>query len=249
MKIISLDPHLTEIVIELGAKEKLIAITYDCPLIDPYLYALPRIGSSRRPNLSRVSQLKPDIVLAASPIQSSFAKKLRKAGVKCMEIRLYSLDDLLSAVKRIGKLVGDNERLRFLIGSIKLDIEELSTHVPPVKRRVYLELSREPLYAVGKNPYLDKILHFSGGVNIFSNRDSEYVRVSASEICEANPQVIFLLYPSADPNEVKGRVLFKETEAVEKGKIYKIANPDLITVPSLRFPIAVELLKDYILRD
>lgn len=81
----SLSPALTEILLDLGLDEKLIAVSDYC------LYqrdGLQKIGSPALPDINKIIELAPELVVTQSPIASADVIKLKQAGVRVLYIDL-----------------------------------------------------------------------------------------------------------------------------------------------------------------
>ena len=105
-RIISLAPHLTELVYAAGAGEKLIAVSAysDFPVA---ARLLPQVGDASNLDLERIVMLKPDLVLAWKSNISPFAiERLRRLSIPVYVTETRRLIGIPALLKSIGALAG-----------------------------------------------------------------------------------------------------------------------------------------------
>lgn len=81
----SLSPALTNVLLDLGLEEKLIAVSDYCEYQKD---GLDRIGSPALPDINKISELAPELLLTQSPIASADVIRLKQAGVRVLYIEL-----------------------------------------------------------------------------------------------------------------------------------------------------------------
>src|SRR5712691_2925076 len=101
--IVTLAPSLSEIVLALGAGDRLAGVTrFDD---DPRIARLPRIGGYNDPQPEAVLGLEPDLVLAEpAPANRGPVETLARLGVPVEAFPLASIADIDQALTGIGKL-------------------------------------------------------------------------------------------------------------------------------------------------
>lgn len=81
----SLSPALTDILLELGLEDRIVAVSDYC---DYQKDGIERIGSPALPNIKRITELAPQLLVTQSPIASADVIKLKQAGVRVLYLRL-----------------------------------------------------------------------------------------------------------------------------------------------------------------
>ena len=108
-RIVSLSPHLAELVFAAGAGESLIGVSAysDYP---PEVTELPLVGDAFVVDQERLALLRPDLLLvwkSGTPVH--VVDELRRSGYSVETIRTRGLDDVAAALIRIGELTGHVE--------------------------------------------------------------------------------------------------------------------------------------------
>ena len=99
-----------------------------------------------------------------------------------------------------------------------------------------MQISKEPLFTIGKESFLTEIIERAGGVSVTKNVETAYPKLSKETALALNPEAIILSdsEDNTEPNEV-----FKTSAAMRNGRVYKI-NADLISRPAPRIVDALE---------
>src|SRR5881398_1520236 len=104
-RVVTLAPSLSEIVLALGAGDRLAGVTrFDD---DPRTAKLPRIGGYNDPQPEAVLGLKPDLVLAEpAPANRGPVETLARLGVAVEAFPLSTVQDIEDAIAGIANLLG-----------------------------------------------------------------------------------------------------------------------------------------------
>src|SRR5580704_1179435 len=90
-RIVSMAPSLTDLVIELGAGDRLVGVSrFD---VEPELRSVARVGGLYDPNLEAVVRLHPDLVLGLDGVAfATSLQALRASGLEVLPLRTDTLD-------------------------------------------------------------------------------------------------------------------------------------------------------------
>jgi len=232
LRLVSLAPSLTEIVYYLNIDSLLVGNTIYCNYPED-AKKKTHVGDLINPNIERIKKLKPDYILLVSPMQDRLAYKLNKAGLNVLKCRQDNFIDIANCMKKIGKLVQDTSGYVRFMKEIK-NIDTLSAFRR--KPKVVFVLSQRPMYAPGKNTFIDEIIHKAGGENAFSFNG--YKMVSVEKIHLANPDIIILVGEKSNPQRFSKKLGIRETDASQKHCIFKV-DTDVFTRPGPRVINAV----------
>ncbi len=229
-KFISLVPSVSEIFYLLGSQDSLIAVSYFCNYPQETKYKI-KVGDLLNPNYEKIIELKPDFVIISLPMQKQVETNLKKLKVKYINFNPETIEGILMTIDSVGKLTNKIERANFVIDSLNYELGKLTKfdYVP----KVYIELSNNPIYSVGKNSFLNEVVRLAGGTNIFEETEQPYFVPNQEEIIKKNPDFILLIYPEANKKLVEKRMGWGEIKAVKNNKIY-VLDPDLFTRPGPR---------------
>lgn len=172
----------------------------------------PDAGSFLEPNIERLLELDPQLVICAEFARRRNEKKfkdlderLAKNGIKVIYLDVRSFSDpqiYIQSVKILGAIFGAPKRAQQLIDfqkkSLALIGERLKNLQPGDKARVYFE--RGGNYRTFSSKYHENMwIVRAGGVNVFGGEDKlNAFDVSPESIIEKNPQVIIKMCNVAD---------------------------------------------------
>jgi len=215
-------PLYTEIMIDLGALDRLIAVA-GSPDNPPEVANLPKVGPSFSPNVEVILSMEPDLVLGPGDWGGERGK-LESAGITVLTTPLISgTPDIFSTIRTVGTALGLKEGAEVLIGQIAEEIItiEASTLAEESLRAAFLYASvpDTPPYAAGSGAIENELILRAGGKNVFCDIQG-FPQVSLEEIVSRNPEVIFTS-PSQIEN-ITSNTLLKTVSAVKNGRVYGI---------------------------
>jgi iron complex transport system substrate-binding protein len=190
MRVVSLAPSCTEIIFALGCGEQLVGRTAFCdyPL---EVLQVPAIGGWTTADISRVLELKPDLVLTSSFLQEPVVATLQKQGVTVCHTDPHSLADVLASFEEIAAALNVPERGRKLRQHLEVDLSSLRPTYFALRPRIYAEEWPSPPMASGN--WVPDLLTLAG-VDSFLPSGEISRTVTLEEIEEFDPDVILLNY-------------------------------------------------------
>jgi len=246
-RIVSTAPSNTEIIVDLGLADKLIAI-------DRYSYNVSGIPHGLTlidftfPDAEVLLALKPDIIIASGHNVTGSGEDpfslLRDMGIPVAYISMSkSINDIYEDIIFVADVLQVKDRGEELVNSMKASVVEISerTALVETKRSVYIEISAAPeMITFGKDSYINDMISAIGAQNIFGN-DMWIVFPSAEAIITRNPDVILTGVDYLDDPiaEIKNRFGFGFINAVQNNRIYRIDTDSLVR-PSSRIIPALE---------
>ncbi len=234
---VSLAPNLTEIVFAVGAGDKLVGRTsYDN--FPPEANKIQTVGDTLNPNIENIIGLKPQVVLVSTASQiETFTRQLESQNIAVFVTNPNSLDDIYKSIYQIGEIFSKTEKAREIVEDLKKRVADVEANINQAKDvKVFLQISKEPLFTIGKDSFLTDLIARAGGISVTANVATAYPKLSKETALVLNPEAI-ILSESEDnrsPNDV-----FKNSPAARNGKVFKI-NADIISRPSPRIVDALE---------
>lgn len=237
-RIVSLAPHITELLFAAGAGERLVGVSAysDYP---PAARELPRIGDAFRLDYERVLALHPDVAVAwASGTPQPVIDRLRAFGVPVTVLGIRTLEDIPAAIERLGRLAGTGEaadaaasRFREQLAAIRADYAGR----PPVS--VFIELDQQPLFTVTGRHMISEVVSICGGRNVFASLPGLAPPVDLEAVVAADPEAILYTGPDLDPARFwRGR---NEIRAVRDGNVLKVPG-DLVSRATPRVLLGIK---------
>lgn len=190
-RIVSLAPNLTEILFALGLDSAVVGVTDYCD----YPAAArnkPRIGGMLNPNLERVIDLRPDLVLmSGSGNMKSDYDKLTSAGAAVFVTYPKHVDSVLASISAIGALTGRSTAADSIVQALRHQKQELLRIAGAAPRKsVLMLLSVTPIVAIGPGTFLHELLTLANAENIAADAAMAYPVLSREEILRRQPDVI-----------------------------------------------------------
>ena len=240
---VSLAPNLTEIVFAVGAGDKLVGVTTFCNYPEE-AKKIQKTGDTMTPNIESIIALKPQIVLVSTASQiENFTKTLDEQGIAYFVTNPQNLEGIYKSIETVGKIFDRRQAADALVKNLQTRVLEISRNIASAKKvKAFLQISKEPLYTIGKDSFITDLLERAGGVSTTADVATAYPTLSKETALVLNPEVI-LLSESEDNREPNDA--FKNSPAMKNGKIFKI-NADIISRPAPRVVDALEQLARFL---
>ncbi|MBA2352374.1 MAG: cobalamin-binding protein [Burkholderiales bacterium] len=190
-RIVSLTPHITELLFAAGAGERIVAtVRYsDFP---EEAARIPRIGDSNLLDFERVVAHKPDLIIAwlDGSAESQMAK-LRTLGIPIYYNKVSTLDDIASSLVRFGRLAGTEavaqEAAQRFVGEVAALRERYENRRP---LSLFFQVWHRPLLTINGEHLASDIMRLCGGRNIFAARKLLVPFISIEAVLGADPDAI-----------------------------------------------------------
>jgi len=242
-RIISLAPHLTEMLYTIGAGGQIVGtLAYsDFPAAAK---AIPRVGDAFRIDMERLLALRPDLVLAwQSGNSAADIAQLERLGIPVYVAAAPQLAGIADLLVDLGRLTGHQaaaDRAAAVYRTGLLRLRQRYQGARPLT--VFFEIWNRPLMTVNGQHIISDAIHSCGGRNPFAALQPLAPTVSLEAVLLANPQLI--VATSSGGNQ--GVLLsfwqrWDSLDAVRHQQIYTIP-AELITRPSTRILQGVEML-------
>lgn len=222
-RIISLIPATTELVVALGAGERLVARTdYD---LDPALAALPSVGQGLTPSIEWLTSLRPDLVIAWPDSRDrGVTARLAELGIPVYSAAIESLDDIVSTTLEIGDLLGLPAAADSLVAAIEAGFDEVRRTVEGRGRPVvFYVVGHDPPMTAAPGTFIDELIDLAGARNLFADLKG-WPQVSLEEVLHRQPDI--LIVPSGEGNETVARLSrrpgWRELDAIRAGRVHSI---------------------------
>lgn len=244
LRIISLSPHITEIIFDLGTGDRVIGT----PFADNNKHPdIPVIGDYLNPSIEKIVSLKPNLIIGSrASTRPELIAKLKKLGYHIELVGETSLNDIYGSIISIGKLTNKENNAKNLVTSIKNKISKLEKQIPEGKyKTVFYQIWENPLITAGSDSYITGILELARLNSISANKKG-YPRYSIEEVIKENPDVILIPYDNSmkipQDELIKMWGKYDKLKAVKNNAIY-IINANNINSPT---PNIVEGYKEII---
>lgn len=258
-RIISMAPSTTEILLDLGLGDKIIAVDLNAKRMK----GNKGLGNDvpefdmMTPDIEKLASLKPDIVFTSGMSnlegKADPYKPLRDLGVCVAHIPTsYSIEDIKSDIIFIAELTKTSDKAKELAEVIDTEVDNIAQIGKNIKEKktVYFEVAAAPnMYSFGSGVFLNEILELVGATNIFKDQKS-WINVNDESIVAANPDVVLtnVNYIDDPIGEIKSRKGWENIKAVKNNDVYYI-DSDASTLPNHNFVKAMKEIAKAIYPD
>ncbi|HEU0230693.1 MAG TPA: cobalamin-binding protein [Burkholderiaceae bacterium] len=204
-RIITLAPHITELVFAAGAGDRIVG-TVSSSDYPPQARHIPRVGNGIELDTERIVALRPDLILAWQPSGATraLAPLLSRLHIPLAYVQPHALRDIPAEVAGLGRRLGTTAIADPEAHELTERIAALAAHYE--HQRVvstFIEVGAAPLYTLGKAPLINDALRVCGGSNIFAGAAIPAPQVSIESVLRAQPDAIII--PSDDTRRVAQR--------------------------------------------
>jgi vitamin B12 transport system substrate-binding protein len=192
-RLISLSPHITEMLFSIGAGEQIIATSEmsDYPIAAK---KIPRVGNYLRIQIERIIELDPDYIIAwqgGSPADD--LARLKKLGFNIIYSAPKKFVDIASDIKKLGKISGQQRQANQLAAKFLTRLKTIKAQYKNKTRlNAFYELWATPLTTIAKDSWPQQHLDICGANNVFYNTSTPYPVVSIEQVLTKNVEVIIV---------------------------------------------------------
>ena len=190
-RIISLAPHVTELLFAAGAGDRIVATTRfsDYP---PAALDIPRIGDSFVIDAERVLALKPDLIVVWLHGNSEGQiEQMRKLGIPVFSSEPRRLAHIGSTLRRFGTLTGNEAAAETAAQAFERNVAALRERYRGRSVvRVFYQIAERPLLTINREHLIDDVLELCRARNVFSELGALTPNVTAEAVAARDPEAI-----------------------------------------------------------
>ncbi len=228
-RLVTLAPHLTELVYAAGAGERLVGTlnTSDYPAD---ALRVPRIGDVTHIDAERLLALKPDLVLIwgdGSPADQHAL--LKRLGLPTLSLEQHRLADVADTLESLGRVFGTEAVANAAAGRLRAELAALGARYRHERKlRVFYQVWSTPLYTLGGRHVASEMLELCGAENVFKDQDESAFMVDGESVYARDPDAIALAGTAAEAKEWRARWGSQTPlRAVAAGAVFTL-DPDLV---------------------
>ncbi len=190
-RIISLTPHMTELLFAAGAGERVVG-TVEYSNYPAAAERIQRIGDSAQLDLERIVALKPDLIVVwKNGNAQRQLDKLLRLGVPVFYNEPRRLADIARAIEQLGRLAG-TESIATPAASAFIrraaELERRYAGRTPVT--VFFQIWDKPLLTVNADHLISDVIRLCGGQNVFAGVTHLTPEISTEAVLALNPEAI-----------------------------------------------------------
>ena len=226
-RIVSLTPSITETIFALGAGDRVVGVTDACDF-PPEVHSRQHVCSWFDPDMDRIVNLKPDLVLGLATAHQRLAPDFEAHSLRLELFNPATMEEALTDMISMGILLDIPTKAQALVADLKNRMEMLDNQVrklvPEDRISVarVLDLSNENLIVAGPRSFQYDVIRRGGGINVTTDLDEAYPKAPFQQFRSWDPQMIYLC--GGDMNtlpRLKADSSWAELTAVKTGRIYQ----------------------------
>lgn len=228
-RIVSLAPHLTELLFAAGAGARVIAAV-EYSNFPEAAKTLPRIGSYAAFDLERIATLQPDLAVAwSSGNPPGPVAQLRRLGIPVFVSEPQRLEDIGPSLVRLGTLAGTEGAARQAAADFERRRAMLAArHAGKREVAVFYEIWNQPLMTVGGQHLISAVMALCGGHNVFAAVTQPAATIGLEAVLRANPEAIVASgMGEARPDWLDHWQRWPQLTAVQRDNLFFVP-PDLL---------------------
>jgi len=226
-RVISLTPSITETIFALGAEPRLIGVTDACDY-PASANSKPHVCSWFNPDIARIRELKPDLVLGLASAHGPLTAELQRLGTECVLFSPTTIEQSFDDMERLAALLAAQKAGRTLLADLRRRLTLLDGKVRnlhPAQRLTVmrvLDSNDQGLIVAGPQSFQYDVIARAGGINLTGALTAAYPSIDYQQLQDWDPTVIFLC--GTDPTyltRLAAAPRWQALSAVRSGRLYQ----------------------------
>ncbi len=196
-RVITLSPHLTEIVDAAGGTSQLVSVSAFSNYPES-VKKLPITSDARSIDLEKMKQLKPDLIIywrgGTPETQIESIQKIFAHSAQIIFVEPKKLNDIATDIEKLGQLLGTSALAQKNAASFRSEVAQLKKkyhNAQKRKVRVFYQVWAQPLMTINHDHLISDIIELCGGEQLFAKENLLVPTVSKEAVVKANPEIIF----------------------------------------------------------
>jgi iron complex transport system substrate-binding protein len=216
---------MTEIIYALGLGDRLIGRTDYCDY-PPEVSSVESIGSIREPDLERIVELEPDLLIVSTHFTEENAAQLRELGITVLALyEEENFDGCYALVEKTGAALNRAAEAAGLVADMKAVVDGVTARVDGLEQpSVYYVVGFGEFgdYTAGGDTFIGSMLEMAGGQNIAD--EVQGWSYNLESLLEADPDIVILSQYFDSKALFLADENYKKLSAVANDKVFEIDN-------------------------
>ncbi|MCL6566416.1 MAG: helical backbone metal receptor [Acidobacteriia bacterium] len=235
LRVVSLGPSVTSILVALGAKDRLVGVTKWCKdVVAPSaVRGLPELGDCWNFDAEQVLRLNPTLVIGSVPYKAELIASLLRAPVPFLATNPRTLEDIYREIQLLGSIVGRTRAAARLVRRMKQKFARLARQADKRHRRPRVYAEAWPNPRISSPPWVAELISLLGGEMVVPAGE----KVTDEQIVRAQPEVILLAWAAAgdrpraqrEAERMASRPGWRELPAIRNRRVYVVRDEWLNT--------------------
>jgi iron complex transport system substrate-binding protein len=198
-RIISLSPHITELLFAAGAGDRIVGVD-DASDYPAAVAGIAHVGEAAALDVEGLLRLRPTLIV----VWDSGTPPRRKAELQRLNLRLYvteqrHLDDIGTTIAEFGRIAGTEPAAAAAARGYQIELAQLRSQFAARPRlTVFYQVWDRPLYTLSGEHVVSEVLSLCGGDNIFADLSTLAPAVDKEAVLTRDPDVILIAATGAE---------------------------------------------------
>ena len=228
-RIVSLAPSVTSILVAIGARRQLVAVSRWCKDVAK-VDGLPELGDCWEMDTASLMALRPTLIIGSVPFKTETVQKILALPVPFLALNPRTLADVESDIRALGSLAGANARAEALIREIHGKFARIRKMVERAKKRPRVYCEAWPNPRISSPPWVAELVEIAGGEMVVPAGG----KVSDADVARAKPDVIVLAWTAtggkSKPEQSLANPAWQEVPAVRDRRVFAMRD-ELLNTP------------------
>ena len=229
LRIVSLAPNVSSILLALGAGRELVGVSKWCKEVAP-VGRRPQVGDCWKMDVREVMRLKPTLLIGSVPFAPETVASILKEPVAFLAINPRTLADIETDIRTLARLVNRATAGEKLIRAMRWDFESIARQARQFRNRPRVYCEAWPHPRISSPPWVSELVEMAGGEAVVPAG----TRVTDEDVARARPDVIVLAWTAtgarSKPSSALRNVAWRDVPAVRAGRVVVIRD-ELLNTP------------------
>lgn len=225
-RILSLAPHITELLFAAGAGDKIVGVTSYSDFPEA-AKKIPQIGDNRQLDIERIIALKPDLIVVW--MHGSAERQIEM--LRTLHIPMYhseprKLADIGDSIVRLGQLAGTEKTAQPAAAALQAKLAALKTqYAGRPTLSVFYQVWDKPLYTLSGAHIISEAIRLCGGRNIFDSMKIVAPVVTPEGVLQEDPEVLIGTSEKSAKEKDGGLAMWRQytsMKAVRANNLYNL---------------------------
>ena len=251
-RIITLSPHLAEIVAELGATDQLVGVS-EASNFPNAVKKIKVVSDFQNINLELIKQLNPNLILiwksgTSAKQQAALQSIFKGTNTQLIQSDAISLMDISNEFERLGKIIGKEKNAQQVAKQFQADLKKIEAGnqgKSPIS--VFYQAWPTPIMTINGKHLISDMIRVCGGKQIFANEKILVPTVSIEAVIERNPEAVITASEFTN-SSTNYDLIWKKYPNMKVNQLngYLSINGDLMTRPTSRALIATQQICSFL---
>lgn len=227
-RIVCLTEEPTEILYLLGEQHRIVGISGFTVRPREARKEKPKVSAFIDANISKIMDLKPDLVIGFSDIQAKIAEELIKNGITVLINNHRTVEEIYKIIVQIGALVGKSDHAIRIVTECRQNIAKHNQLIQDLPRpKVYFEEWYDPL--ISGISWVSELIEMAGGEDIYLDKShcslaKDRIIKDHQDVVDLNPDIIIASWcgKKFKKDKMISRVGWQEIKAIQNDFVYEI---------------------------